>query len=81
MLQSFYESFGFFGALALSFFMFIFLILWMAGIAGIALPYDGGRKKGHDWQVVLAVLFPPYPVIWLLVDMYNQHRQMQKRDF
>ncbi|SMO37202.1 hypothetical protein [Gracilimonas mengyeensis] len=76
MLQSFFENFGFFGALALAFVLFIFLILWIAGIAGIALPYDGGQKKGNDWQVLIAVVFPPYPVIWLIYDMYQQYRSM-----
>ncbi len=80
MLQSFYENFGFFGALALAFFLFIFLIFWVAGIAGITLPYDGGRKKGHTWQIVLAVLFPPYPVLWLFVDMYTQRKYMDDED-
>lgn len=80
MLQSFYENLGFFGALATAFFLFIFFIFWMAGLAGIALPYDGGRKKGHTWQIILAVLFPPYPVIWLIMDMYLQKKYMQQAD-
>jgi hypothetical protein len=78
MLQSFYDNFGFFGALLLAFSLFIFFILWIAGIAGITLPYDGGRKKGSTWQIVLAILFPPYPVIWLIVDMYLQRRYMKE---
>jgi len=80
MLQSFYENFGFFGALALAIFLFIFIIFWVAGIAGITLPYDGGQKKGSNAQVILAVLFPPYPVIWLLVDMYRQRKLLKKAD-
>lgn len=80
MLQSFYENFGFFGALALAIFLFIFIIFWIAGIAGIALPYDGGKKKGSNIQIVLAVLLPPYPVIWLLIDIYNQRKQLKKVD-
>lgn len=80
MLQSFYENFGFFGALALAIFLFIFIIFWIAGIAGITLPYDGGKKKGSNVQIVFAVLFPPYPVIWLLIDIYNQRKQLKKVD-
>lgn len=78
MLQSFYNNFGFFGALALAFFMFIFFILWIAGIAGITLPYDGGRKKGNSWQIVLAVLIPIYPVLWLIFDIYMQRKYMRE---
>lgn len=80
MLQSFYENFGFFGALALAIILFLFFILWMAGIAGLSLPYDGGQKKGKSWQIVLAVLIPIYPVLWLLVDIYMQNKYMKKED-
>ncbi|MEX0723992.1 MAG: hypothetical protein WD053_08945 [Gracilimonas sp.] len=76
MLQSFYENFGFFGALFLAIAMFLFFILWIAGIAGIALPYDGGRKKGNTWQIILAVLIPIYPVLWLILDIYLQRQYM-----
>ncbi|MEX0843679.1 MAG: hypothetical protein WD022_00285 [Balneolaceae bacterium] len=78
MLQSFYNNFGFFGALALSIFLFIFFIFWLAGIAGITLPYDGGKKKGKSWQIILAVLVPVYPVLWLLFDMYMHRKYMQE---
>jgi hypothetical protein len=77
MLQSFYENFGFLGALFLAVFMFIFFIFWMAGMAGITLPYDGGRKKGHNWQIALAVFVPIYPVAWLIYDMYMQRKYMK----
>lgn len=80
MLQSFYENFGFFGALALAIAMFLFFILWIAGIAGITLPYDGGRKKGHNWQIILAILVPIYPVVWLIVDIYLQRNYMKDED-
>lgn len=76
MLQSFYHNFGFFGALALSLFLFFFFILWMAGMAGITLPYDGGKKRGNNWQIVVAVLIPIYPVAWLIYDMYQQRKFM-----
>ncbi|MDR9416693.1 MAG: hypothetical protein RI564_10440 [Gracilimonas sp.] len=76
MLQSFYDNLGFFGALSTALLLFFFFIFWIAGIAGITLPYDGGRKKGNNWQILLAVLFPPYPIVWLIYDMYLQHRYM-----
>lgn len=77
MLQSLYENFGFFGALALAIFMVLFFIMWIAGIAGITLPYDAGRKKGNKWQVILAILVPIYPIIWLIVDIYLQRSIMK----
>lgn len=78
MLESFYQNLGFFGALFVSFFLFIFIIFWIAGIAGISLPYDGGRKRGNPWQIVCAVLIPFYPVVWLIIDMYMQHKYMKE---
>jgi hypothetical protein len=80
MLQSFYNNFGFFGALALAVSLFFFFILWMAGVAGITIPYDGGQKRGSTWQVVFAIIFPPYPVIWLIFDMYLQRKYMKEDD-
>lgn len=78
MLQSFYDNLGFIGALLFSLFLFIFFIFWIAGIAGITLPYDGGQKKANSWQIILAILIPVYPVIWLISDMYMQHKYMSE---
>lgn len=78
MLQTFYDNFGFFGALTLSLFLFFFFIFWLAGMAGITLPYDGGKKRGNPWQIIIAVFVPIYPVAWLVYDMYKQKRFMGK---
>ena len=80
MLQTFYENFGFLGALLISAAMFIFFIFWMAGIAGIALPEDGGQVKNNRVQIVVAILIPIYPIIWLWTDMYKQHKFMLQND-
>lgn len=80
MLQSFYDNFGFFGALALAIFLFVFFIFWMAGLAGISLPYDGGQKRGNKWQIIVAVLIPIYPVVWLIFEMYLQRKYMKEGD-
>lgn len=77
MLQSFYNNFGFFGALALAFFLFVFFIFWMAGIAGLSQPYDGGQKRGEKWQIITAILVPVYPVLWLITDIYIQRKSMK----
>lgn len=79
MLKSFYEYIGFFGSLFLSVFLFLFFIFWIAGLAGITLPVDGGKKKYNSWQVLCAVLIPIYPVIWIITDIIIQHRVMKKK--
>jgi hypothetical protein len=79
MLKSFYELFGFFGALALSLAMFLLFIIWVAGIAGITLPVDGGKPKYNKWEVAIAILIPIYPVYWVIRDVIEQHIFMRKR--
>lgn len=78
MLQTFYDLFGFFGALGLSLALFLFFILWIAGIAGITLPVDGGKPKFNKWEVVVAIFIPIYPIYWLIRDVIEQHVFMRK---
>ncbi len=80
MLQTFYDNFGFLGALGISALMFLLFVFWMAGVAGIALPEDGGRVKNNRTQVIIAILIPIYPIIWLWSDMYKQYKFMQKEN-
>lgn len=78
MLATFYDLFGFFGALFLSLALFTLFIFWAAGVAGITLPVDGGKPKYNNWEVVLAILFPPYPIYWIVRDIIEQHMFMRK---
>ena len=78
MLKSFYELFGFFGALILSLALFLFFIFWLAGLAGITLPVDGGKAKFNKWEVFVAILIPIYPIYWLFRDIIEQHLFMKK---
>ena len=78
MLKTFYELFGFFGALLLSLVLFIFFIFWLAGLAGITLPVDGGKPKFNKWEVLVGVFIPIYPIYWLLRDIIEQHAFMKK---
>ncbi|MBO6793381.1 MAG: hypothetical protein JJ895_05690 [Balneolaceae bacterium] len=78
MLRTFYEILGFFGALILSLTIFILFIFWIAGLAGITLPVDGGKPKFNRWQVAIAVLIPIYPIYWLIRDIIEQHIFMKK---
>ena len=58
MLETFYHTFGFFGALFVAFLGFAVFIFWVAGIAGIAyLP----ESRSKTIQLVVSALFPPYP--------------------
>lgn len=78
MLKSFYELFGFIGALLLSLALFLFFILWLAGLAGITLPVDGGKPKFNKWEVLVAIFIPIYPIYWLFRDIIEQHMFMKK---
>lgn len=77
MLQTFYNNFGFAGSIAISFVAFIVFIFWMAGISGIVYEKDEGHKT---LKVVLAILLPPYPLIWLFMSMYKESQLMKEND-
>lgn len=76
MLQTLYNYFGFAGSLLLAFLLFLFFVFWMAGVAGIC------TQKKHSRQqmifVTLAVFVPVYPVIWLIIDMITQKKELRQ---
>jgi len=76
MIESFYNAFGFIGALAISFILFIFFIFWIAGLAGICLKKEDNNKK--TFRIVVAVLIPLYPFLWMIYDMIIQRKYMEK---
>ena len=77
MLESFYNNFGFLGSIGIAMFIFLSFIFWMAGVAGISqLPHS--TKK--NLKLISSVIFPPYPIIWLFVDMYRQSELMKEKD-
>jgi len=80
MLKTIFESFGFTGSLLLSLLIFLFLILWLAGMAGITQPKDGGKVRYKPWMVWLAVLFPLYPIAWILNQIWNHFSIMNKNN-
>ncbi len=80
MLKTFYDAIGFFGAMALALGLFVFFILWVAGIAGITLPVDGGKPRGSKLEIAIAVLIPIYPVGWIFYEMYHQRKFLKKDD-
>lgn len=77
MLQTFYNSFGFLGSISLAFFIFLSFIFWMAGVAGISQLPQSTKK---NIKLVGSVFFPPYPIIWIFVDMYRQSQYMKETD-
>ncbi|TYP95223.1 hypothetical protein LX73_0519 [Fodinibius salinus] len=77
MLHSFYNSFGFIGSILVAMFIFLCFIFWMAGIAGISqLP----PSKKKSTKLFCSVIFPPYPIIWLFVDMFRQKSLMEETE-
>jgi hypothetical protein len=74
MLQALYQTFGFPLALLLSFLVFLLVILWLAGLAGLVISQQE-EHTSRPLSVVLAVLFPPYPMGWLIWDIIQEHRR------
>lgn len=71
MIKSFYSTFGFIGALIVALLSFIYIIFWFAGLAGILKQPDTPKRT---LRLIIGILFPPYPFIWLIVDMVKQYR-------
>ncbi len=76
MLESFYNNFGFVGSLVLALLIFLFFIFWMGGVAGLCREHDS--QKDSIFRLVLAVLIPIYPVVWLILDMISQKKQLRR---
>lgn len=75
MLQTFYQNFGLLGSLGIAFGGFLFTIFWISGIAGIC---DSEYTKYKNLKMVISILFPPYPFIWIIHDMYQQSQRMKE---
>ena len=73
MLETFYNNFGFLGSIGIAMFIFLSFICWMAGIAGISQLPQSPKK---NMKLFASVIFPPYPIIWVFVDMYRQRQLM-----
>lgn len=76
MLETFYHTFGFFGAILVAFLCFALFILWVAGIAGIVYQPE---TKSKNIKLVLSIFFPPFPIFWLFYDI-NEERQRLKEE-
>jgi len=76
MLESFYNNFGFIWSLVIALFIFLFFIFWMGGVAGISLQHE--EKNESIFRLILAILIPIYPVVWLIMDMISQKKQLKR---
>lgn len=77
MLKTFYDNFGFVGSIGISLFIFLCFTFWMAGVAGISqMP----ESKHKNVKLILSIFFPPYPIIWVFVDMYRQSQLMKEKE-
>lgn len=77
MLEWIFDLLGFWGSVFASLTAFILFIFWIAGMAGIS--DDKGTDYSKTIKMILSVVFPPYPVIWLIIDMV-QHTKRLKSD-
>jgi membrane-bound ClpP family serine protease len=75
MLETFFQSFGFFGALFIALLAFCAFIFWFAGIAGIA-DLPASRKK--NIQLIVCIVFPPYPFFWVFYDINRERKRMKE---
>lgn len=77
MLQTIYNNFGFIGSITISFLIFLSFVFWMAGVAGISQLKESKKKNA---KLVFSVIFPPFPIVWLFVDMHRQSQLMKEND-
>lgn len=78
MLKTLYETLGFGSSLVLAFLLFMAVIFWVGGLAGILIT-QREQRRGSPLQLVFAALFFPYPIIWMIAQMFWQRRMMEKK--
>jgi hypothetical protein len=77
MIQSLYLDYGFIGSILILILVFFCFVFWIAGISGLA---DQKRSKNPNLKIVLSIFIPPFPIIWLIYDMYRQNRRLKGKD-
>ena len=50
-------------------------MFWLSGIAGIC---DSDTTRYKTAKMILSIIFPPYPFIWIIHDMYMQSQKMKE---
>ena len=70
MLETVYNNLGFTGSLLAAFMLFLFIIFWIAGLAGIM--QKEGRPSVKRIRMLFAILLPVYPFFWMIWEMIIQ---------
>lgn len=76
MLQWMYGEFGLVGTLLLSYLFFTLFIFWISGLAGINESRNSDKLKVN--MLLVGIFFPPYPILWLIKEIFVQHRILKK---
>ncbi|MEX0929150.1 MAG: hypothetical protein WD266_13645 [Balneolales bacterium] len=75
MLQWMHGEFGLVGSLILAYLFFLLFIFWISGLAGIN---DSKMSDGKKINLLLIGIFiPPYPILWLFREIYRQHKVLK----
>jgi hypothetical protein len=77
MIQKLYLDFGFLGSIAILLFVFFCFVFWIAGISGLA---DQKKSSRPNLKLLMSVFVPPFPIIWLIYDMYRQNRRLKGKE-
>lgn len=75
MLDWLYENLGYWPTMFFLLSVFVMIIFWLAGIAGIMLLPP---SKGKTIKLVLGVVIPPFTVAWMIYDMIEQRRVLKE---
>lgn len=78
MIKWLYNEFGFFGTGVVSSLFLLLFVLWIAGLAGIGTLPDAEKSK--KVKMLLAIFIPPYPMIWLVYDIFRQKKALRSTD-
>ena len=74
MLDLLYEQYGFWLSLLILWSTLVIIIFWFAGIAGIMLLPP---NKTKSIKLIFGIAFPPFTVVWMILDMFQQRRALK----
>lgn len=75
MLDWLYNRMGFWPTLLFLWGVFVMIVFWFAGMAGIMLLPS---KKSKTFKLIFGVLVPPFTVAWMIYDMFQQRKAMKE---
>lgn len=77
MLKWAYIHLGFVGTILLSLLIFLGFVFYLAGVAGISI--SSGTDKAKNTLLIIGILFPLYPIGWLIRDMIQQRKALHSK--